>query len=187
MIREYLKQRNLYNTNVEHALDRITTDFAIFTDIYRFRLRDILQRVWNRIINRMDDETREEAIKRLYDELNDMNGMCSTGHMSRIVNVLSGLGLKTVTISWSAQICANIKARLNNEIKNIEDEDYKGDIIIAMCEENNEIYKKFISDCKDKIYNILRDEFLHVFDKDMDGMEILNEEKFKNIFEEYYN
>lgn len=171
---------------VEHSLCRITTDFAIFTD-YKFRLRDILQRVWNRIVNRMNDETREEAIKRLYNELEDMSGTCATGHMSRIINILSGLGLKTISITWRDQIIANIKARIHTEIKEIDDEDLKGDIMIAMCEENNEIYLKFIKDSREKIFKILKDEFTHGFDKEMENMEMLNEERFEAIFKECYD
>ena len=53
------------------------------------RLRDLLVSlfIW---IQTHDGDTLKELHIRLKDELVDMSGMCSTGHMSRLVNVMQG-------------------------------------------------------------------------------------------------
>jgi hypothetical protein len=192
-IKTTLEDRKICDNSISLSLGRITTDYAYFTKEHRFRLRDILQRVWNRIINHMDEETREEAIKRLVDELKDMSGKCSTGHMSRIVNVLSGFpldkgGLKVVKISWTAQIQANIKGRVNARMRDIEDEDKKGDVVNGMIESGDERapYTNFVMEVKQDIFEELLQEFIPLFEKVPEDMEEIDEKLFIAIFEKSY-
>jgi len=174
-------------TNYQDSLNRISTDFAVFTEKHRLRLRDILHRIWNRIVEMKDEEMKKNAIGRLHEELLDMRGMCSTGHMSRLVNVLSGFpGFGSIRISWNAQIQANITARLNTRLKVVDTE---GDLISAMIsleEKERQAYVTFLKENKESLYKELYEEFKDVFDREIEGMEILNERKFLSIFGENY-
>jgi len=175
---------------IKSSLDRITTDYAVFSSKNKLRLRDILQRVWNRIMNRMDKETQSDCIKRLSQELIEMSGMCSTGHMSRIINILQGFppeqgGLMAVRISWESQILGNISARINTKIK----KDETGDAVTAMIgstPEEREPYIVFVKNLKEKIQAELVQEFESVFNKDMEGMSVLTKEGFLEMFERSY-
>jgi hypothetical protein len=182
-----LNVKGYVDEKIKISLDRITTDTAIFSNKNKMRLRDILQRVWNRIMNYMDQETQKEAIKRLFEELIDMSHMCSTGHMSRIVNVLSGFpveqgGINSIKITWNAQIKSNIQARLMVLIK----KDETGDLLNSMIDSDRHLYLNFIRDNKASIYAELLKEFESVFDKDIEGMDRLCKEKFTTIFETMY-
>jgi len=179
-----LTESKLYTENIENSLKRISTDFAVFTTEHKFRLRDLLQRVWNRIMNVMTEEYRKEATIRLANELNEASNTCSTGHMSRIMNILSGFpieygGLDNIRISWESQIISNIDARINFKIKT---GDKDGDILTSMISdeyEERKVYLTFISDSKEGVYNELLKEFEPMFDKAGKGID-------KKLFDTYF-
>lgn len=170
-----LRQLPIFCQDITISLNRISTDFAKFSNNNQFRIRDILQRVWNRIMNCMEGEMQEEVIKRLAEELKEMSGTCSTGHMSRIVNTLSGFDPDLViSISWTTQINANITARLNNELKKPENED----LVNAMIETDEKLrepYVTFVKNLKATIYAELLKEYTN-----------LGEKEFTKIFNEKY-
>lgn len=64
---------------------------------------------------------REQLYNRLVEELVDMADTCSSGHLSRLINVLSGYEIDgksySVTIGWKEQIKSNLIARLSHRIK----------------------------------------------------------------------
>lgn len=190
-IQSVLKTNEMMNPAIGTSLNRITTDYSTFSEKNRLRLREILQRVWNRIMNYMDIETQKEAIKRLVQELKDMSGLCSTGHMSRIVNVLMGFpldkgGLSAIKISWESQIQANIQARLDKLMR----DDISGDIVtslISSVEEERKLYLDFVKNQRETIYDELLKEFTSVFDKELENMETLTKIKFTHVFDELYN
>lgn len=170
-----LRQLPIFCRDISDSLNRISTDFAKFSNNNQFRLRDILQRVWNRIMNCMEGEMQKEAIKRLAEELKEMSGTCSTGHMSRIVNTLSGFDPDLViSISWATQINANITARINNELRKPENED----LVNAMIETDakmREPYIIFVKNLRPIIYAELLKEYTN-----------LGEKEFTKIFDEKY-
>lgn len=170
-----------YCNKISTSLNRISTDYSIFSSHNQLRLRDILQRVWNRIMNNMEGEMQAEVIKRLAEELKDMSGMCSTGHMSRIVNTLNGFDPDLViSISWSQQITANISARINTELKKEENEN----LLNAMIETDENLrkpYLVFIENLKKPIYTELLKEYSGVI-KNGD----FSEKQFTEIFEQNY-
>ena len=181
-IQTFLIDKGYTDPIIKESLDRITIDCAIFTH-KKARLRDVLHRVWNRIMKMKNDQ--DEAIKRLVEELIDMNGLCSTGHVSRIVNILSDLegGFSSVKISWKQQIESNIRARLTNKIKSRNNVD---DILSYIVEDKNK-YNQFLDSIKDSIYNELRTEFEGVFNKVLEDMDELTLIIFDKIFNAYWN
>lgn len=91
------------------ALNRIDMDRVLYSK-YNNTLSNVLLKVWSYI---MDHSCKEEMYKRLLEELEEMSGTCSTGFVSRMVNVVSGFGEFNVRISWGDQITANFSGRLN--------------------------------------------------------------------------
>lgn len=78
------KCKNLVNT----VLDRVEIDTARFSHKYdKFSLYNVFSNLWAFIIKNKESE---ELKKRLLQELTDMNSYCSTGHLSRFINVIQG-------------------------------------------------------------------------------------------------
>ena len=96
-------------------------------------LQSIFNKVWQ-IIN--EHEYCELLKERMVEELIDMADTCASGHVSRVINVLSGFEVdgKTVgiNIGWKKQVQSNLIARLQARIKLIEDEDKQFQILDEM-------------------------------------------------------
>jgi hypothetical protein len=113
-----------------------------------------------------------------------MAGVCSTGKMSRVVNVLNGLpisdgGLNLRMVSWQDQITANIFARLNKCIQNLTDEKVQEDIIVNTSK-SNPSYVSFVKGVRNDIYQSMHKEFLPIFTQQDSG---LNEKQFTALFD----
>ena len=111
-------------------------------------LSDIIVKLWSYI---QSHETKDELEKRLLEELDDMSGTCSSGFLSRLMNVLSGFDEKfSLSISWEDQIIANFTGRLNYMARKITEKDspfYKeklNDVIGLFINSNEEVKKHFI-------------------------------------------
>lgn len=100
------------------ALNRIHMDRVLYSK-YNNTLSNVLMKVWSYI---MGHEHEDEMYKRLVEELEDMSGTCSTGFVSRLVNVVSGFGKFSIRISWEDQIIANFSGRLNAVARSIMDD-----------------------------------------------------------------
>lgn len=100
---------------VEISLNRIFVDRTLFSK-YNCTLLNILLKVWTYISSH---KNREEMEQRLFEELIDMAGTCSSGFVSRLINVISGFGDFNFTMSWEDQICGNFVGRLNAKARNI--------------------------------------------------------------------
>jgi len=101
------------------ALNRICIDRVLYSK-FNNTLVNILLKVWTYLI---DHENEEEMKERLFEELCEMAGTCSTGFASRLVNVISGFGRFNIRISWEEQIVANFTGRLNALARKIDQPD----------------------------------------------------------------
>ena len=99
------------------SLNRIKMDRTLYKN---FSLSNILVKIWSYIKN---SEFKSEMNKRLFEELEDMSGTCSTGFLSRLINVLSGFGEINISISFDEQIVSNFSGRLNYFARKITDRD----------------------------------------------------------------
>ena len=109
---EAIKQiRRKYNRNINisKSLDRILIDTAQFS-ANNMRLRDVLNHVWSRIQKHPE---RDELYKRLGQELEDSAGVCSTGYLTRLVNVLATYDNDVViAFSYADEIYASLRTRI---------------------------------------------------------------------------
>lgn len=110
--------KNLYNRQeaTRVALNRIYMDRARYSS-YNNTLSSVLVKVWSVI---MTNKYKDELIKRLLEELEEMAYTCSSGFISRLVNVLSGYTDYSIRISWEDQVVANFSGRLNAAISRIQ-------------------------------------------------------------------
>jgi len=185
VIKDFLKREGLLNSKINTSLDRISIDLAIFTE-KKIRLRTILVKIWHRIL-KMSTENKKEAIKRMVEELIEMSGTCSTGHASRLVNILSELegGFDSIKISFPDQIKSNIHARINYKIKNDPNNE---EILLSMIEKGEQTpYKAFLTKNRTPLFVELLEEFKSLFDKSNENSEILTQTKFTELFNSYYD
>ena len=123
--------------SIKSSLGRFQLDRSVYSNVPRTQTYFI--KVWN-IINQ--HEHKEELIKRLFEELIDMNGTCSTGHTSRLVNIFSGFELNgeiiKLNIDCKSEMTAVTMAKINKIIQDLslsssqEDEKYQSDLIDEM-------------------------------------------------------
>lgn len=166
------------------SLTRISIDTAKFTKL-NLPSSVIFCYVWQKIKDSSYDEETgigpEQLTQRLIEELVDMADTCSTGHCNRLVNVFG----EAVRMDIVDQLESNIVARLNNAIKNIEDEELKGDVVCGMSSDSDENERKsflsFVDSYKNKLYVELHNEFVSGnFMKNNQFIKIFNE-KIKKI------
>lgn len=131
---KYPNLKTTINANTEY----IETSTAIFGK-KEISLLDAFISLWFWI---NDHTHKEELEKRLLEELKEMSGLCTTGHIARLINVIQGFtddANLLIKISNKDQCTAVVRQYLNNELKNCQDEN-----IIAEMTEGGPNYTKFI-------------------------------------------
>jgi len=113
--------------NIINSFNRIIIDTAKYEGL---NMSEILMLTWDYIINSND---RKEMEKRMLDELDEMYKTCSTGHLSRIMNILSGFScdFQPVKISFQQQLRSNVLGRYFASLKTLskqEQEDITNEI-----------------------------------------------------------
>jgi hypothetical protein len=100
------------------ALNRIKLDNGLYGK-NGMTLYSILHRLYNYIQIHNDKKLLNE---RLIDELLDMSETCSTGHLIRLANILSGIDLNFVQMSVKDEIRAVIHYRFKKYFEGMEEE-----------------------------------------------------------------
>jgi hypothetical protein len=119
-IKQIETYKNSQKDEINISLNRIKLDRTLYSK-FNNTLSNVLIKVWSYIIGHKD---KEQLIIRLLEELVDMSGTCSTGYLSRLVNVLSGFDDKfNIRISFEDQIISNFNGRLNAFVKKIMNDD----------------------------------------------------------------
>jgi hypothetical protein len=162
---------------VNSSLLRISIDQQIYTGSQT--LKSVFCKVWQ-IIG--DHDERDNLYARMIDELVDMADTCSSGHLSRIVNILSGFTVNgsiiSINIGWEKQLQSNLVARLNARIKMVEDEEKKYAILEEMMTSGG-------LDIKPKLSEFFRNNLLSI--RDELYTEFVGEGHISNEqFEEYF-
>ena len=127
---------------IKSSLGRFQLDRTIYSDVPR--TQTLFVKIWT-IINH--HEHKDELTKRLFEELIDMNGTCSTGHTSRLVNIFSGFELNgeiiKLNIDCKSEMTAVTMAKINKRIQDLsssdkpEDEKYQSDLMDEMMWNSN--------------------------------------------------
>lgn len=144
-----------------NSMNRILIDNSIYTG--NQTLKTILLKIWKIIET---SENKDLLKNRLIEELKECDGVCGTGYLSRIVNIMSAYGF-TMNIGFEEQIKSNVFGRLNKMIHDIKDEKYKELILNELISEGmNTNLKKFYKDNIFKIYEELYLEYVGVRSKE---------------------
>ena len=176
--------RNKYSHLDETRMNKIMSSIErIMIDTAKYELlsiSDILVLVWEYICQ---SEHKDELENRLIQELEEMDETCSTGHLSRILNVLSGyFSDNVVQISLKDQLRSNIFARYSKLIKMLSDElqDKINSELILNESENKDTIKTFLLDYN--LEEVLYKEF--VIESNMDVSEFY--ETYEKALEDYF-
>lgn len=109
------------NEKAKIALNRIRLDNALYGNM-SISLKSALTSIYSFI--QTNEEYREFLMTRLYEELSESAGICSTGIMERLVNTFSGIiedfGIK---ISVEDQILGNVHGKISKKIMDLRGED----------------------------------------------------------------
>lgn len=92
-IRREMRVRSFYEKFVlERALHRIRHDKSKIpvNETVTIGMQDVLVYVWNYIRTQESEEIRRELVHRLFEELVESSGTCGSGHVSRIINTVTG-------------------------------------------------------------------------------------------------
>lgn len=132
-ITELSKQLNndIARQRIIGSFDRIMIDTSRFE--HDLSLADILILVWNKIKSSKD---KAEMEKRLIEELTDMNGLCATGHLSRLINVMSGFYEGVIKISYKDQIKTYVYGHYNKVLSTHPQQDI---ILDEMTEDDKKV------------------------------------------------
>lgn len=152
---------------INSSLLRISIDRSIYGK-NNLSLERLLCLVYTHIEK---SEHKDEMFKRLLEELTETSEICSFGYVTRILNVLSGFeGEFGIRIGYDDQIIANVKAKLNKAIMDLDDEKYAGDILEEMTISNDNYdqrknFLKFFRENISKIREELRKEYIQNIDE----------------------
>lgn len=131
---QYPKKQKIILNTIQYIMKNIS-----YFGPQKLTLQDAFIALWY-FIN--DHVHKKELTDRLLEEMKEMEGYCSTGHIARLMNVIQGFTEDEnlcIRISNLEQYNAVIKNYLNNELKKCTDEK----VIDGMLELNEE-YKGFL-------------------------------------------
>ncbi len=141
------------------ALERIQNDMATY---HNYSLYELLIVVID-YIHKFKGQPQETLRHRLLEELNDMDGTCSTGYFYRLLNVVSGFTYTSISIPWKEQIVSNFIGRMNAKLRlKCQEDDTAFDILDEMTVESilkRPLYNMFFKENIPLIVSELQTEF----------------------------
>ena len=122
---------------IKASLLRFSLDRGLYSNYQS--IQSLFIKIWQII---KSHEYSETLTQRLFEELIEMSGSCSSGHVSRLVNVLSGFEINgkmiNLSIDYKDEITSIMMAKINKKISEIglsgkeEDEEYQNKILEEM-------------------------------------------------------
>ena len=173
MVSEGKSREELTSYLLKKRDDVIETFQRIVIDTSRYEglpMSEIMMLVWEKISS---SENRLELEKRLVDEMFEMHKTCSTGHLSRLINVLSGFyeDIQPVKISYKEQLRSNVFARFTAAIRTLSRE-IQDEIANEMTSKDKPEIEEFLFSYRP------RDELYEEFVKG----EYIDEEEFEEVY-----
>ena len=154
------------------ALNRISIDTATFTEA-KITTAEIFVNVWKLMLKHNAEEV-DVLKKRMIEELIEMSDTCSSGHASRLINVLSGYDVE-LKISWVDQVHANMSARMQVRIRGMTDATLQEKVVLGMIDgadaEDRDAFLKYVSSESETLRRELQKEFVgdgHIRQKEFD-------------------
>ncbi len=150
---------------IKVALVRIENDSSHY-GLHQNTLLDILLMVFKHIEYH---KYSEDMKKRLIEELFEMAGTCSTGHVIRLVNVLSGFDTNfNVKMLPEESLKSVLYHRLNKKILDIEDEDFRNNVLyeITLPSSYPHLRLNFLQFFRE-VFSTLREELHEEFKNEM--------------------
>jgi hypothetical protein len=144
------KRLFLRNSKIMISLNRINIDNVLYSK-FNCNLSNILLKIWSYISS---NKNKEEMLKRLIEELEEMAETCSSGYATRLINSISGFGEFNISISWEDQIVSNFMGRLNALSRNIINENSiyytkkLKDVVMIWLNSNIKLKEEIINDLR---------------------------------------
>lgn len=162
-----------YNDSVKDSLTRIKEDNIYYMT---FTLEELLCKVYAVIKNMTDECEKNTYTERLMEELRDMDKTCTSGHISRLLNTLSGYKDYKLSIDYKDQIISNIQGRLRKMVMDIKEEKlrdviYDQMVIQGYSVDNKEFNQFFIKNIM-KIQKEMETEFVETKILERDDFDI---------------
>jgi hypothetical protein len=166
--KEYKEYKDNCNESevVLESVKRIMMDTGIYEGIY---MTDIICIIFQRI---QVSQHKKELEKRFIEELIDMNGWCSSGHVVRLVNVLQGFEEKaTIRIPVREEIRSAVYARLSYHMKKSCSKELQEELLLCFCQEDKTLLEEFIEtyspfdELKEEYKNIPYEEFITYYNQ----------------------
>ncbi len=162
---------------INSSLLRISIDQTIYDG--NQSLQSIFVKVWTII---EEHKYKDELKKRAINELEDMANTCTSGHVSRIVNIFSGYFIEGEednnigNIGFKKQIESNLIARLNKKIKDLKDEDKRDTLLDEMISSGDITNKP-------TLLEFFRDNLLGIRDElSMEFKNYITDDEFEEYF-----
>jgi hypothetical protein len=112
---------------LQNALNRIQLDNKVFGKCM-MRLSNILIRMYQLIRSHQHNN---ELIKRLYEELIEMNDWCSTGHIVRLMNVFNGFDYTGLSIDPAIELRSVVNKRIENFLQEAAKRDTQVEVRVS--------------------------------------------------------
>jgi hypothetical protein len=158
------KDYDLHKDKIKKSLNRIQTDPA------RFKNDITIKSVYDKTCQYISkSKHKDELIKRLGDELVEMSNLCSTGHLTRVLNSIQGFddtpeNLK-IKMSFGDEIYASLNHYLNKQLQNDTNADQLLDDMISDNKNEKKRYNDFIAEKLNKKYSEMKNDYKDLLDE----------------------
>ena len=139
------RELSVHYNNYQENLSKITESLKrIRNDPSKFKKGITINDVFNKVVAIISQSPhKNELIQRLGEELVDMNNLCATGHLSRIINILQGFD-ETIHIKINPK--DEIYANINNFITmSIQQSGESETLLESMMNDNKNVYLDFVA------------------------------------------
>ncbi len=140
---------------IDVSIHRLKTDPSVFKHGLT------LYQIYNSLLECIKNHPERKALEdRLNEELYEMSGQCTTGHLSRLINVISGFSdltenLGGIKLSITDEVYASISKSLNKELETAENSLELMNGMVPGISKERKLYLKFIKDTSDKLMPML--------------------------------
>jgi hypothetical protein len=151
-LKKYYPEYENHKEQINTSLERIKNEQTKFKDGITIPM------VFDKIVGIIAGNIHKpELVKRLGEELYEMNGLCSTGHMARIVNIIQGFNdipeeLK-IKINPKDEIYANIQSYISSEIQKSDNYEQLMDDMM----DTGDNHKRFVNFVSEKMRNKVKE------------------------------